>query len=368
MMQRIETSSQHRIIVFRALKLGDMLCAVPALRALRSGFPRAEIVLAGLPWAIEFVERFSQYLDGFRPFPGYPGLPEQAIDIDRLPRFFESIVAERFDLAIQLHGSGSISNEVIARFGVRTQAGFYEPSRACPDPATFLPYPDQGLEVSRLLRLVEHLGIRSRGEELEFPLTESERGRARWLIDDAGFDSSEYVCIHGGASVAERRWPVERFAAVADVLADRGYGVVLTGSAGEAGLTRAIADSMRSPALDLAGMTPLGTLAAVLERARLLVCNDTGVSHLADALRVPSVVISTGDNPRRWAPADRLLHRVLCSDSGVTVTDVIAQIDELPRRTHVAHSVDRQLMVFGATSRGNIHERSPGKPCDRCAS
>ena len=62
---------------------------------------------------------------------------------------------------------------------------------------------------------------------------------------------------------------------------------------------------MRFEALDLAGRTTLGTLAAILERARMLVCNDTGVSHLADALSVPSVVISTGDNPERWAPVDR---------------------------------------------------------------
>ena len=60
----------RRIIILRALQLGDLLCAVPAFRAIRSAWPEAEIVLVGLPWARGFVERFALYLDGFREFPG----------------------------------------------------------------------------------------------------------------------------------------------------------------------------------------------------------------------------------------------------------------------------------------------------------
>jgi ADP-heptose:LPS heptosyltransferase len=68
---------------------------------------------------------------------------------------------------------------------------------------------------------------------------------------------------------------------------------------------------MREPARDLAGCTTLGGLAALIARARLLVCNDTGVSHIAAAMRTPSVVIACGSDPKRWAPLDRELHRVL---------------------------------------------------------
>ena len=70
---------------------------------------------------------------------------------------------------------------------------------------------------------------------------------------------------------------------------------------------------MREPALDLAGPTTLGALGAVVARARLVVCNDTGISHIAAATSTPSVVIACGSDPRRWAPLNRELHRVLAA-------------------------------------------------------
>jgi ADP-heptose:LPS heptosyltransferase len=139
----------------------------------------------------------------------------------------------------------------------------------------------------------------------------------------------EYVCIHPGASVRERRWSVSRFAALARALHVRGLRVVLTGTSSEGALAHAVTEEAAVPILDLVGRTDLGALGVLLARARLLVCNDTGVSHVAAGLRTPSVVISTGDNPARWAPIDSRLHRVLCRDSGVGAEEVIAESDDL---------------------------------------
>jgi ADP-heptose:LPS heptosyltransferase len=183
--------------------------------------------------------------------------------------------------------------------------------------------------VRRLLRLVEFLGIPGRGEHLDFPLREEDR-RALGSLDGASdLRPGTYACVHPGASVADRRWPAERFAAVAGALADRGLRVVLTGTAEEAGLTRAVSGALRAPHVDLAGRTDLGALAALLAGARLLVCNDTGVSHLAAALGVPSVVLFTGSDPDRWAPLDRRRHRAVGRGPGVDPRDVIRQAEDL---------------------------------------
>jgi ADP-heptose:LPS heptosyltransferase len=315
------------VAVLRALKLGDMLCAVPALRALRHALPAAEIVLVGLPWAAGFAARFAHLVDGFCPFPGWPGLPEREPDVRGIPPFLSAMQAGRFDLAVQLHGSGPFVNPVVALFGATHAAGFYLPGDYCPDPDRFLPWPDHGLEVRRLLALTEFLGAPAVGEHLEFPLQPADHAALNEIFDVG----RPFAAVHPGASVPERRWPPERFAAAADALADRGLGVVLTGTASERDLTAAVARAMRAPAVDLAGKTALGATAALIAAARVLVCNDTGVSHVAAAVRTPSVVVSTGDNPARWAPIDAQRHRVLCRPDGVPTADVLAELTDLLR-------------------------------------
>jgi len=343
-------STIRKVAVFRALKLGDLLVAVPALRALRAALPHAEVHLLGLPWAREFVSRFPHLLDGFREFPGWPGLPEIEPRLERIPAFISSMQREKYGLVLQLHGSGSIVNELCLLFGARRTAGFFSPGAHCFDPSSFLPWPRTGLELRRLLALTEFLGFRACGEHLEFPVRSGEFERVLASID---VEPWKYACVHVGASTSERRWPEARFAAVADALADQGLQIVLTGTAAEAPLTRNVAAAMTAPVIDFAGKTDLGTAAALIARARLLVCNDTGVSHLADAVRTPSVVISTGDNPARWAPIDAARHRVLSRASGLVPTReaVAAALELLERITPV-------LRLFSLE----------GIPCGRSAS
>ena len=117
-------SRLDRIVVLRALQLGDMLCAVPALRALRAAQPEAHIALIGLPWAAEFVDRFGGYLDELIEFPGYPGIPERPASLQSVRPFFDAMARRRWDLAIQLQGDGTITNGFVARLGAGRTAGF----------------------------------------------------------------------------------------------------------------------------------------------------------------------------------------------------------------------------------------------------
>ncbi|HVX11005.1 MAG TPA: glycosyltransferase family 9 protein [Pirellulales bacterium] len=194
--------------------------------------------------------------------------------------------------------------------GARFNAGFYLPGEWCPDAERFLPYPGDRPEVWRHLSLMEFLGAPALGDELEFPLRPRDYEELASVDECRSLRPGGYVCIHPGARYASRRWGAERYAAVADALTRKGLDVVITGSAAEVQLARDVAEAMARPAINLAGRTTLGALAALLTDARLVISNDTGISHVAAGLNVPSVVVVTGSDPQRWAPLDRSLHPI----------------------------------------------------------
>lgn len=301
----------RRIVVLRALMLGDTLCAVPALRAIRRAWPRAHIALLGLPASRELVARLP-WVDEWLAFPGWPGLPEQPADLRAWPDFLAAMQAARWDLAIQLHGGGQLTNPLLALFGARRMAGFHAEGGWVPDARGFCPWPTQGHETQRLLALCRHLGLPVDDGALEFPLYPGDAAalQAAW---PAWRDGRPYACVHAGAQLASRRWPLARFAAVAESLHDLGLRIVLTGAPGERDLVEQLSELLAVPHVNLVGRTSLWTLGVLLREARLLVCNDTGVSHIAAALRLPSVVVSCGSEVARWAPPDAERHRVLAA-------------------------------------------------------
>jgi ADP-heptose:LPS heptosyltransferase len=301
--------SPKRIAVFRALQLGDLLVTAPVFRAIRRNFPTADVALVGLPWAREFVARFSRFIDGFLEFPGYPGLPERQPNLAAYARFVRHAEARHFDVAIQLHGSGTVVNEIVYRLGAKVVCGFFESESACPDPELFTRYPS-GNEILRNLKLLEFLELPCAGTHLEFPIHEGDRREFAQLKRAYGL--GKYVCIHAGARYASRRWPAERFAAVADRLSAAGFQIVLTGSQEECELAADVGRRMSRPHLNLAGHTSLGALAVMSQQSQLLITNDTGVSHVAAAVKAPSVVIVLGSDAARWAPLNRQLHAVVC--------------------------------------------------------
>ncbi|MBE9015248.1 glycosyltransferase family 9 protein [Chroococcidiopsidales cyanobacterium LEGE 13417] len=309
--------------------LGDLLCIVPALRALRAALPEARMTLIGLPNAQSFVKRFNCYIDAWLEFPGYPGIPEGWRSPQHTQAFLTQVQAQAFDLVIQMHGSGIVSNSFVVLLGAKLNAGFFLPGYYCPDPEWFLPYPDREAEVRRHLRLMAFLDIPLQGEQLEFPLWESDWWELQQISAVHDLQSQHYICIHPGASISDRRWSPRQFALVADALAQQGFAIVLTGTAAETGLTEAVAEAMNTPAINLAGRTSLGALGALLKQAALLVCNDTGVSHLASALQVKSVVIFSNSDPDRWRPLDRDRHRIVFASNEGAIASVLTQAKDL---------------------------------------
>lgn len=297
------------IVVFRALNLGDMLCAVPALRALRAGFPNAHIGLIGLESARPVLQRFPRYVDELVMFPGDHAFPEQPVRQNDLPGFYREMRTRAFDLMLQMHGSGGHSNRIVQDMAPAQWAGFV-PDASQEIAGRLLHWPDHLHEVHRYLALLKHLGLPADDDAVELPVSAEDEREAGLLAAQCGLRLDRTVFIHAGARLASRRWPIERYAAVAGALAAEGWQIALTGSAGE----HAMAQQLKAAGggfVNLCGMTGLGTLAALLRRGRLLICNDTGISHVAAGVRARSVVIASGSDVARWAPLDRQRHTVI---------------------------------------------------------
>lgn len=300
-MSLVGLPSRPRIAVFRALQLGDMLCATPALRSLRAAVPDAHITLIGLPSVEELIRRLPHLVDDFVRFPGYPGLPEQPADTRAFAAFARAMRRRRFDLVLQLHGSGPTSNEIVATLGGTRLAGFFD-GKGCPPGPGFIPWP-RGHEIHRLLSLTTSLGAPPLGCRTELPVTAEDEQSLASLAAAHSLDFDRpFVCIHPGARLPSRRWPVERFAAVGQAIVDRGLGLLVTGSAAETDLGTSLADFVSPRPPVLSGKTTLGQVAALLRRAQLLVSNDTGAVHIAAAVGTRAVVVASGSDVERWRP------------------------------------------------------------------
>lgn len=269
--QRSLQMTPQTIVVLRALQLGDLLCAVPALRSLRAAFPRAHIALIGLPWSKTFVNRFTRYLDEFIEFPGYPGLPERPVAVAEVPDFLAAMQRRRFDLALQMHGSGRYTNQLLTLLGARMTAGFVHAGDYCPDEPRFMPYPDHLPEADRHLALLRHLGIPAQDDRLEFPLNIEDAAAFHRLQSAYGLQPGSYVCLHPGGRGPSRRWAPHLFSLVADRLVSEGYRLVITGTEEERPLVQAVMAHMREEATDLVGQTDLGTVGVLLTQSALLV-------------------------------------------------------------------------------------------------
>lgn len=287
-----------KIALLRALQLGDFLCAIPAIRALRKSYPHAHISWIGLPGNEHLQKRFAHYLDEFICFPGYPGLPEQAIHPKTILSFIQGMEERSFDLVLQMQGNGTYVNELVTLLNARYCAGFYLENNFRPNDEYFIPYPTHLHEIDRHLALMNHLNVVSVGTDLEFPFFQESS-----LMDtEPRLTQRPYVCIHPGSRGSWRQWAPENFAKVADYCIKLGYHIVLTGSKDEVKIANSVASRMKFMPFILAGKTNLDEMATLLTNAKGLIANCTGVAHMAYALNTPSVIISMDGEPYRWAP------------------------------------------------------------------
>ena len=300
-----------KIAVLRANRIGDFVVTLPALAALRAAYPQAEIVLLGRSWHADFLAGRPGPIDRVVAIPPYHGVGEPEDHRDDpalLGPFFAAMAAERFDLALQLHGGGGNANPFIGRLGARHTAGLR--ADGAPPLDRWLPYLRDQIEIVRYLEVVGLVGAAPVGLQPRLAVTAEDRAEALAALPP---DDRPLVAIHPGATDPRRHWPAAHFAAVADALAADGARVVLIGDAGERALTATVAGRMAAPPTDLAGQLGLGGLLGLLARCDLALGNDSGPLHLAAAVGTATVGVYWGRNLLHYGPLGRARHRPLAS-------------------------------------------------------
>jgi ADP-heptose:LPS heptosyltransferase len=284
----------HKIAVLRANALGDYIFALPALDALRAAYPDAEVVLLGAPWHARFLTGRPGPVDRVIELPPEPGEP-----------FLAAMRAERFDLAIQLHGGGRTTNPLVAGLGARITAGLRAEGAAPLD--RWIRYVYYQPEVFRYLEVVGLVGAHPVGYRPELALTDDDRKEAAAVVPH---QAGPLVALHPGATDDRRRWPADRFSAVGDALA---ADILITGTGAERALVEEVIGGMHRPVRPLVDALSLGGLAALYERCAVVISNDTGPVHLAAAVGAPTVGLYWVGNLINGAPVDRRRHRPLVS-------------------------------------------------------
>jgi ADP-heptose:LPS heptosyltransferase len=299
----------ERIAVLRANAIGDFIFCIPALDALRGAYPEAEITLLARPWHADFLADRPGPVDRVIVVPRSPGVRDEAggeADDPELGEFFERMRAQRFDLALQMHGGGRWSNPFVHALGARVTAGCRAKGAAPLD--RFVPYVYFQPEIARYIEVAGLVGARPVTLSPSVAVTASDLAEAAPFVRGGRF-----AVLHPGAGAPRRRWPPERFAAVGDAMAALGMRVVVSGTSVERPIVEAVCRAMRSPAVDASQALSLGGLAGLLSEAEVVVSNDSGPLHLAGAVGAPTVGIYWVGNLITAAPVMRARHRPVAS-------------------------------------------------------
>jgi hypothetical protein len=300
---------------------------VPALRALATAFPDRPLLLAA-PAPLAPLVR----LIGAGPHPPRAGVVDQLLPLPawvggRPPDVRAAASLPRGALAVNLHGDGPQSHRLLLATAPERLLAFAHPdvpeSAGGPPPqppapsrppggaARSAPPPAPEHERERWCRLLTSSGIAADPSAFELG-SPVDRTPLRGATDRAS--DARPTVVHPGAASAARRWPAERWAAVARAERAAGRAVLVTGSGGERALAaEVVRRAGLPPGANRAGTTDLLGLAQTVAGAGRVVCGDSGVAHLATAFGTPSVVLFGPVSPARWGPPpDRAdLHRVL---------------------------------------------------------
>jgi lipopolysaccharide heptosyltransferase II len=313
----------RRILCVRLDSLGDVLMCTPAMRALRQAVPGRTLTLLGSPSgaaALPFVPELIDAIAWEAPWSNCAPNPPTRTDGLAL---VASLAARAFDAAVVFttYTQSALPAALLCQLAgipLRLAHCRENPYGLLTD---WIPDPEPGTivrhEVQRQLALVQRIGCRSGAPGLSFVPRPADVASTRVRLDAAGIDPDRpYLLLHPGASAASRRYPAAHWAQVLRLLAhDPQLPLVLTGNAAESELVDQIQFASAVPAISLTGRLTLGELGAALQRAAVVVTNNTGPAHMAAAVGTPVVDLYALTNPQHtpWHVRSRVLfHDVPC--------------------------------------------------------
>jgi len=310
-------NTPNSILIIKPCCLGDVLMATPVIVALRRAFPRARIDFAVGGWSRAMVQN-NPHLDGL-------------VDCGRVGSGSRYSWREYLDLVGRIRAGGYEACFVLDRSplisllpylgGVPQRVGLDSRGRGF---SLTVSVPVAGLkhEAELYLDSVRAVGIEVSAPRLAFYPTEADRRHVAEML--RAVPQVPLIVIHpaGGSNpgmvLSAKRWPPQRFAALADrLIEERCTQVFLVGGPDDKPIAAAIKEGMRQQPWDLTGQLTLGQLGALLERCDLFIGHDTGAMHLAVAAGAPVVAIFGPSDPRMYGPYSEnsvaLWHDVGCN-------------------------------------------------------
>jgi ADP-heptose:LPS heptosyltransferase len=277
------------ILVGEFFLLGDLIMALPTLRAIRSRFASSKLTLLGSAYARDLLEReglFDEIVEFRCPWAYYDHSPQNLL---RTARAVIYLRRRRFDLAVDLRGDFR-NNLLLYLTGARRRVGF-EIGGGGPFLTDVVPY-DTSLthQAEGNLQIARFLGAEVQDPAPRLTIRIEERQTAMETLRIAGRVGERLLIgIHPGASRLEKLWPVKRHKALIRFLLSHYSGqVVLFGSRKEVALVNQIASGIGPDVLSCVGPTVRG-LAAVMHECDLVIGMDSGPIHLAAAVGTPTV-------------------------------------------------------------------------------
>jgi heptosyltransferase-2 len=305
--RNIQPERIERVVVRGVNWVGDAVMTVPALRELRRVLPHAHITLATRSWA-EGLFADTDFIDDLLIYDRRPR------DIRAVARQTREWRRRRFDLALLFQNAFeaaliSTAARVPVRMGYATDGRRALLTHALPLPH----WRDERHEVFYYLNLVAELEellygasrIEEHEPQLALNISEERKSQAREFLASQGvmMDRSLVALCPGSTNSRAKRWPAERYAALADrFIAETGANVLLIGSPDELEVSREVEERMNHHPIMLTGHTDLAQAVAVLSLADVLITNDTGPAHIAAALNRPTLVIFGPTDPRTTRP------------------------------------------------------------------